>query len=298
MVGKNQNNNFVVSNNTFMSPEINLANIFTPLKKGDRSKLKLDKTKVFNNVEMKFTCFEPLSVDDHKLFISILNFCSDRSVGIEIDNSSSNEIALILKNEIFSEKNIGETSVEDSLVYMSCFKSDIMNATGYSGGKNYIYFDIIIERLSSVNIIVKELVTKKKYNMQLLSFYEDVKTGKICIAINTKSANAILGGQYSHINQADYLSLEDNIEKLMYTYLCSYVPQRNGKGKKSYYERKSKIVSLLEKFYPDINHLSRNTLNSYCRKTIALLNKINKFEKWNVQIKGKGANALVIFNRE
>ena len=98
---------------------------------------------------------------------------------------------------------------------------ELLNRSGKSDGmNNYENLRDTLARLASVTIRVQN--ESEDYAVRLLAYHVDIKTNQIKVAVNTKSAAAILGERYSYISLSDHRQLNSEPAKIIHGWLSSW----------------------------------------------------------------------------
>lgn len=261
---------------------LGLAPIFKPLKTGERSKSKLDVRIESGNDKIRIVCFEPLGPDDQTVFFSILALCTNEQRGLILGVEPSSNDGKQLRNDLFK----GKDSDRDSIM-VEASEYEILTMCGKSDGReNYRHLRETLMRLSSVTIHVETL--GEQYPVRLLATYIDKETRHVKIAVNNRSAAAILGNQYAYISLAEHIRLSYEPGKILHGWLSSWLPQGS--------ERRITAAKLASHVYPNyetVSETSKRTYRSNAKRAALSLIELG----WRVTIEGRGGNAMYIIGR-
>ena len=261
---------------------LGLAPIFRPLGRGERSESKLDVSVSGDNEQMRITCFEPLGTDDQILYFTIISLCTNEDRGRILSVEPQTESGKILRNDLFVRK----SSQSDSIMIEASEYELLKLCDKTDGGLNYEGLREMLARLASVNLRIKNRF--EDYVVRLLAYHVDKETGKVRIAVNTKSANAILGSQYVYINLADHLKLNYEPAQILHGWLSSWMPQGT--------TRRIGILKLVLHVYPtyeQVSDISRRNYRSRTKKAALLLNDLG----WKVTATGRGNDLMFTVSR-
>lgn len=261
---------------------LGLAPIFKPLQRGERSESKLDVSINGEKEQVRVTCFEPLGADDQTILFSVLSLCTSESRSQILSHEPMTEVGRSLRSELF----IRRSSQRDSLM-VSVSEWELLSLCGKTDGReNYEHLRDTLARLASVNIRVKN--DHEDYVVRLLAYHVNKDNGQVQIAVNTRSAAAILGDQYAYIDLADHRRLGYEAAKILHGWLSTWMPQgstrRIGAGK---------LASHIYPNYDSVAPDSRRTYRSYTKRAAMMLKDLG----WSVELSGRGEKAMYEISR-
>ena len=261
---------------------LGLAPIFRPLQRGERSSGKLDVRIKELESDIRITCFEPLGVDDQLILFSILSLCTEIDRSLVLSSEPQTEVGIALRADLF----IRESNKKDSLM-IETTEYELLNRSGKSDGmNNYENLRDTLARLASVTIRVQN--ESEDYAVRLLAYHVDIKTNQIKVAVNTKSAAAILGERYSYISLSDHRQLNSEPAKIIHGWLSSWMSQGDN--------RRIKLDSLATHIYPTFEFVQNNSKAVYRSRTKQAVESLKSIG-WKVDIAGRGAKAIVVIGR-
>jgi hypothetical protein len=262
---------------------LGLAPVFKPLKPGERSRSKLDVRVENGSDKIRIVCFEPLGPDDQTVFFSILALCTNDQRGLILGVDPSSSDGHHLRNELFK----GQASDRESIM-VEASEYELLTMCGKSDGReNYRHLRETLLRLSSVTLHIK--TPTEQYPVRLLASHVDTKTRHVKIAVNNRSAAAILGNQYAYISLAEHIRLSYEPAKILHGWLSSWLPQGA--------ERRitaGKLVTHIYSNYDYVSGASQRTYRSNAKRAaIAIADELG----WRVDFQGRGADAMYTIGR-
>ena len=164
---------------------------------------------------------------------------------------------------------------------------ELLNRSGKSDGmNNYENLRDTLARLASVTIRVQN--ESEDYAVRLLAYHVDIKTNQIKVAVNTKSAAAILGERYSYISLSDHRQLNSEPAKIIHGWLSSWMSQGDN--------RRIKLDSLATHIYPTFELVQNNSKAVYRSRTKQAVESLKSIG-WKVDIAGRGEKVIVVIGR-
>lgn len=283
-------------------PVFGLAPLFRPLQKGERARSKLDLTIAdsYREETLRFTCHEALSDDDQELFFAVLSLCTSEERSLILPPTPETEDGQRLRTALFAPrrgkaKAKALTPAETDTLMTKTSEYELLRLCGTSvGGSGYEMQRDTLHRLSTVNIRVQS--EREDYSMGLLRYHVDTVTGMVHIAINTRSADAILGrginlddkGRFTFIDLADHRSLSSAPAKILHGWLCSWL----GQGKK----KKISLEKLASHIYPNLESVKPTSQRQYRSKAKKAVSELEALG-WKVDVEGRGAKAMATIRR-
>lgn len=262
---------------------IGLAPIFKPLRRGERKESKLDVSIESGSEKIRITCFEPLGADDQTALFSILSLCTDEGRGLVLSHAPKTEAGQALRADLFLKR----SSKEDS-VMVEASEYELLKLSGGStdGSENYERFRDVLARLASVSIRVQS--HSEDYVVRLLAYHVDKETGRLKIAVNNKSASAILGDQYAYIDLSDHRKLTFEPAKILHGWLSSWMGQGNS--------RRIGLDKLAAHIYPNFEGVATSSKATYRSNTKRAVEGLSELG-WKVATVGRGSKAMVTIAR-
>lgn len=194
--------------------------LFRALKRGERSKCKLDITYTFGEGDsVNFKCCEPLGADDLRILQGIVAMAGVNGyfLSTESETESAQYHRLML--------NTGwDIHIDEALVVKGSYRT-LAREIGYVGEGGSVFASIrkCIERLWNVSLIVTK--DGRRYGFRLLSGYcsnDDI--GQLHVALSPIIAHAIMGGgKYIRIDMEEVRKLKGDAARLIHQRLCGWI---------------------------------------------------------------------------
>jgi len=205
--------------------------LFRSLKKGDRSRMKLDVTYTHGKDRIRFWGPEPLGGDDLRVLqglIALAAISGAKGRGIVLSKDSAFEAGQQLRLSLDLKWDAIE---KNTLIAKGSFRQ-LARELGYAddGGSQFKTIRASIERLWAVSVIVER--DGKRQGFRILSDYaSDEKDGKLFIALNPRLAEAVVGERpHSRLCMTEIRGLKTDPARLMHQRLCGWIdPGKSGR---------------------------------------------------------------------
>lgn len=166
---------------------------------------------------MRFVGFEPLGGGDARFMQGIV--ASAGPEGARLPPNPAKEMARQLRISLDAK----DEALKQDAILVRIRVRKLLNEIGMSdGGKNINSLRSSLVRMSNVTIIVKRGSITSSCNM--LSFAFDESDGRLCVALNPRITEAILGQRpYTRIDMAEVRALRGDPARLVHQRLCGWI---------------------------------------------------------------------------
>ncbi|WP_079416129.1 replication protein C, IncQ-type [Thiomonas intermedia] len=209
--------------------------LFRSLKKGDRSRLKLDVSYTFGDDSLRFWGPEPLGADDLRVLQGLIAMASTTNgFGMILSSSTESELGQQLRRDL---ELAGDAVEQNAMVAQGSFRQ-LARELGYAddGGSQFKSIRKCIERLYAVSIIVERDGRRRKGHRVLASYESDAGDknnagGQLFVAINPRLAEALVGERrHVRISMAEVRALKSDAARLIHQRLCGWIDGEAGKS--------------------------------------------------------------------
>lgn len=197
--------------------------LFRSLKRGERKKQKLDITYNYGRDTIRFWGPEPLCALEMRVMqglVAMAAVAGDSGRGIMLFRGTESKSGRALRRSLDLR---WESQEADAMVVQCSFRQLAREIGADGGGSQIKFIRGCLERLFSVYIIVES--DGKRHGFRLLAtYYSDENTEKLCVALNPRLAQAIIGERpYTRISMDEVRQLRSAPASLIHQRLCGWV---------------------------------------------------------------------------
>ncbi|NDU92820.1 MAG: replication protein C [Ferrovum sp.] len=205
--------------------------LFRSLKRGERKKQKLDITYNHGMDTIRYWGPEPLGALEMRVMqglVAMAAVSGDSGRGIMLCSGTESKTGQALRRSLDLR---WESQAEDAMVVQCSFRQLAREVGADEGGSQIKFIRGCLERLYAVTIIVES--DGKRHGFRMLSKYSsDVNTEKLCVALNPRLAQAIMGERpYTRISMDEVRQLRTDPASLIHQRLCGWIdPGKTGRA--------------------------------------------------------------------
>jgi hypothetical protein len=170
--------------------------------------------RTIGEVDVSFEGIEQLGVDDQSFLLAIAALIAQDAW--KISPNPKGETAARLR----ASMNLPEGS-SIVLLAKSFSLQKLMHAAGYGNSRNTAHAMKSLDRLRRVHVTeYRDGWSLQPMPLVSIDLREDCR--EVCLAINPRMSNAILGGQHIRIPLVERRALRSEVAKLLHFFICSY----------------------------------------------------------------------------
>ncbi|MGE6134225.1 replication protein C, IncQ-type [Aeromonas salmonicida] len=260
-------------------PVTAMAQLFRPLVNGDRrGSINIEVPHLGNTYQ--FTCFELLDVVDQSILLGIVGIAALQNSDIHAGMSGA------VGRALWRDLQPSDDASQEQGIVFETTRREILLAAGLSdAGDNYGRLADSLYRLSQVGCRVKKETVDWSMNLLSYRIIKNPGCDHIHIAMNSRFASALMGGQKVIINLAERRKLTGDVTQLLHARLSAQIH-------KNQWSPLTKIDTLIIKIWCEQENSYDTSTSTHRRRRMLVRDALEQLVALGWMVKNNGSRGI------